>query len=108
MSDEKETPCLHGDELWAGPQLEGGVRPFVRHTADHQIQVGLMSQAEEVQLPEEGALHFEQIPGTNRFKIEPILGSGCLGTKGPAKVNSVQFRNNWDGIFGNKTVVGSA
>jgi hypothetical protein len=54
-----------------------------------------------------GAFHIEQIAGTQRFKVEEVGGvSGS--TKGPAKVNSQAFRNNWDGIFGKKQVVGEA
>jgi hypothetical protein len=113
MDDEKKTPptCPSGDELRAGPDLGDGSRPFVRHTADHKIIAGIMTPApaQEGQPMASGAFHLEHIDG-DRYKVEE-LPTGHVpdaGTKGPAKVNSRAFRENFDSIFGKKIPVGEA
>ena len=101
MADEKNPSCPAGDELQAGPDLGDGSRPFVRHTADHKIVVGIMTPAQEGQpIMAQGAFALEQIEGTtDRFRVEEVPTTGS-GTKGPAKVNSRAFRENFDSIFG--------
>lgn len=104
--DDKNTPCPAGDELLAGPDLGDGVRPFIRHTADHKIETGVMKQAPDGMPLQSGVFHLEHVGG-DRYKVAD-LSAAVASTKGPAKVNSREYRNNWDGIFGKKQPVGDA
>jgi hypothetical protein len=104
--DDKKTPCPAGDELLAGPDLGDGTRPFIRHTADHKIIAGVMKQAPDGVPLHSGVFHLDRIEG-DRYKVED-LSAAVVTTKGPAKVNSREYRNNWDGIFGKKQTVGDA
>jgi hypothetical protein len=106
--DEKDTkgdsPCAEGDSLQLGPDL-GGVRPFLRHRADHSIELGLAKVADPEQPIPEGSLQLKHRQGTV-YDIKGTIESGSR--KGPAKVVSEPYRRNWDNIFGNRTQVGQA
>ena len=114
MDNEKKTPptCPSGDELRAGPDLGDGSRPFVRHTADHKLVAGIMTPAQEGQPMADGAFHLEHIDGDRYkvYKVEELPTGHVPGStvKGPAKVNSRAFRENFDSIFGKKIPVGEA
>lgn len=103
-SNEKEPPCVCGDELQAGPDLGDGSHVYVRHTADHDIQMGTLHPIREGQPIPEGSMHLTPIGETGRYRVEPIPTSA---SKGPAKVNSRAYRDNWDSIFGQKMSVGA-
>lgn len=103
MADDKKPTCPAGDELRAGPDLGNGSRPFVRHTADHKIEMGVMTPVKEGQPILPGAFHLESIPGTDRYKVEGALPAS-ESAKGPAKVNSGAYRDGWDGIFGKRPI----
>lgn len=104
--DDKKT-CPAGDELLAGPDLGEGRRAFIRHTADHKIIAGVMTQAPEGMPLQSGTFHLDHIEG-DRYKVEDLSVAVAAVSKGPAKVNSREYRNNWDGIFGKKQTVGDA
>jgi len=102
--DSKKGDCTAHDELIAGPVLPGGVRPFIRHTKDHQICSGIMRPVREGEPLYEGAVHLEHKQG-DTYKVTDIFEPPAEATsKGPAKVNSRAYRANYDAIFGNRTV----
>lgn len=107
-NDNKPT-CSTADELIAGPVLPGGVRPFVRHTADHNIMVGTMRQVPEGTSinPGEGAFALSD-KGGGRYEVTPLVepekASAAEGHKGPARVNTKAYQNGWDALFGKKPV----
>lgn len=106
--DGKKDDCTSKDELMAGPPLPGGARPYVRHRADHSIQTGIMRPVAEGESLGEGAFTLEHIEG-DRYAVEEVFPEQASdGSKGPAKVNSKAFRDNWDTIFGKKVSVGQA
>lgn len=107
--DEKKGDCSTGDELQAGPELPGGFRPFVRHTADHTIQAGVMKKIEEGEPIYDNALYLKPIEG-DRFEVVGTFQKDASSTakSGPAKVNTKAYRDNWDNIFGKKSTVGQA
>ena len=94
------------DELMAGPPLPGGARPYVRHRADHSIQTGIMRPVAEGESLGEGTFTLDHIEG-DRYAVQEVFPEQ-EGAKGPAKVNSKAFRDNWDTIFGKKVPVGQA
>ena len=105
MADEKKPPCSSGDELLPGPKIGDDGHMFVRHTAEHKVVMGVMTPVREG-LPEaEGAFRLERIEGTNRYKVNEVQ---VPGSKGPAKVTSRKYRENYDTIFGTKMAVGEA
>lgn len=98
--------CDDGDMISVGPNL-GGVCPFVRHHSDHHLETGLA----RIVGPEDHAtspnpLLLEHRRG-NVFAVK-TLSKGGSDAKGPAKVNSPAFKENWDTIFGKKAPVGLA
>jgi hypothetical protein len=108
MADETNPKCKDGDMIIVGPELGGGVHPFVRHHASHKIQVGLAKEA----TPEEASqasLHLTHREG-NLFDVQPLSkgGSDAKPTKGPSQVSTPAFRTGWDNIFGKKAQVGQA
>jgi len=102
---KNEAPSCPGvDELTAGPLLPGGVRPFLRHTADHQIQAGILTPIGEGEPIYEGAVALEH-KGGDRYNVTELRPkTDDQGHKGPARVNSKKYLTNYDAIFGNKTV----
>ncbi len=107
------TPCQSPDELVAGPALPDGARPFVRHTADHKIQAGIMRPVVEGEPLYNGAFALEHKEGdlyrvheVTPHKADAATDDG--GHKGPARVNSRAYQSGWDAIFGKKATVGQA
>ena len=99
--------CPVSDELIAGPVPPGGVRPFVRHTADHNILVGTMRQVPEGTPinPGEGVLALSD-KGGGRYDGTSLLepGGATAGHKRPARVNTKAYQDGWDALFGKKPV----
>lgn len=107
--DSKDGPCDTGDELQMGPDLGNGTRPFLRHTADHQLVGGILRPCPEGKPLLPGAVRVTPKPGAcphifNVEEVYPVVAS----KSGPAKVNSKKYRENYDTIFGGKTPVGDA
>jgi hypothetical protein len=113
MPDEPKKACPSGDELKVGPDMGGQVRPFVRHTADHEIKFGVMRPVAEGEPltgnefmvepkdPEHGIYSVKQLD-------LPKPGSG-MAHSGPALANSREFKDGWERTFGGKPrTVGSA
>jgi hypothetical protein len=100
MANEKDGK----DFLTLGPELSNGLRPFVRHTADHEMMVGVSRIVEDGKpIPEGGTLlNLTALDDQGTYSVETMYES-----KGPAKVNSPRYKQGWDAIFG-KTTVGSA
>lgn len=106
MADDtkKDAPCT--DHLVAGPELEGGVRPFIRHTADHEIHVGTMRLVKEgaPMMPGEGAFALRD-RGEGHFDVTPLVEPQPKaegGHKGPARVNTRAYQEGWDALFGKR------
>lgn len=109
MSDEKPKPCPDGDVMQLGPDL-GGVRPFIRHKADHTIEGGMARIVKEGEPITCEAVRARPRPD-GRFDVDelytPPEESGG-DKKGPTMVASDAYRRGWDNIFGNKSNVGQA
>lgn len=108
MSENNEK-CSGGDELIAGPDVGNGVRPFVRHSADHCITGGLITVAREGQ-PCNGRelVKLTPIEGS-RYSVETLYDGtskpvGVVDRSGPSKVVTNEYRSGWDRIFGCKPV----
>ncbi len=108
MSDsDKQHKCGNADELIAGPDLGDGTRPFIRHTADHQIVGGMLRTAKSGQ-PCNGCevVALTPIDGS-RYKVQTLYGGGADSereTKGPGKVVTDRYREGWDRTFGSKAI----
>jgi len=98
--------CEIGDEMKVGPIVDDhGGRLVVRHTADHQVKIGVVRPA-----PEGKPVHGEI------FTVEPKDGeddvyrvTSAMRAAGPAKVNSPAFHDGWERTFGGrKPPVGQA
>jgi hypothetical protein len=108
--DETKKGCqVMGDELMAGPELPGGARPYIRHTADHKITSGIMRPVKEGEMLYDGAFQLEHKEGPI-FKVSDVFDSKASApvNKGPAKVATPAYRSNYDNIFGKKTATGQA
>lgn len=108
--DEKKgaPDCNAGDQMVVGPDL-GGVRPFVRHTADHRIESGL-AKVHVPGTPVTASAVVLKYREANLFDVTPVSARGCSESpkNGPAKVSTEAYRKGWDNIFGNKTTIGQA
>jgi hypothetical protein len=79
--------------------IDSGVVDFVHHHADQPDERKLGRVIDEGQpLPEGETLFLNRLDG-NRFCV-----SDTFVNKGPAKVNSPQFKKNWDSIFGKQAM----
>lgn len=87
------------DYMFVGPEVEKGKRPFIRVNEEVQSGFAVDSDHPESENSQE-TLHLEHVGGPVHRVVESI--------KKPAKVNSNDFRNGWDRIFGGKQVVGQA
>jgi hypothetical protein len=108
MTDRK---CAGEDVMHLGPQVDAdGSRVCVRHTSDHQIQAGILKPLKDGQPLGQGmsclALSRRE-DGT--FDVNELYSQKAEASEGagPAMVNSEQFKNGWDRVFG-KTTVGVA
>jgi hypothetical protein len=104
----KDPDCRDGDMIAVGPNL-GGVCPIVRHRADHSVEPAfarIVPPGEAPSTPD--ALYLEH-QRDNLFAVKPLSRGGSDGArKGPAKVTTQAFRDNYDNIFGKKATVGQA
>ena len=104
MAEDDTKRCSDGDELIAGPELPNGARPFIRHTASHDIESGIMRPVADGEPMYEGAFHLE--PKDNgRYRVTDVFGkSEESRAKGPVRVSTPAYRENWDSIFGKRPV----
>jgi hypothetical protein len=106
----KEPSCGDGDTVAIMGPTVGGLCPIVRHHADHSVEAGMarvISPEEAVSAP--SALFLEH-QRDNLFSVTTLSRGGSDGgvRKGPAKVSTQAYLNNWDNIFGKKPSVGQA
>lgn len=81
----------------AGPQLPGREeRIAVRHRPDHSLEPVVISPLRDGRPIPEGA---EVLSREGDGPVYDVVGAGASG-KGPAKVNSGEYRDSWDRIFG--------
>lgn len=114
MAEQKK--CSEGDVIELGPPVadaEPGTHVFKRHTADHEIQIGV-GKLEPISQRKEGKPF---APGEilcrrrddGRFNVEQIMPGSSESSEsgeasGPAMVTSDAYRTGWDAIFGKATV----
>lgn len=109
MADEKKAPdAATADVISFGAELPSGEVPFVRTRADEEgnltIEGGVaaITEGEPPASNGDGELLRLEHLHDNHFEVVEVLG------KGPVKVNSRAYRQNWDSIFGAKQTVGQA
>jgi hypothetical protein len=90
-----------------GPEGPNGMRVSIRHTKDHQIELGVLTPQKDGRplSPKERLLQLTP-QGADLYKVENEFSLSATYS-GPAQVNSAAFRDGWDRIFGPKTI-GSA
>jgi hypothetical protein len=98
--DEKEDKGF----LVMGPELNNGSRAALRITKEgvHPGELFREGTAPECDDGSITRIKTEQIGGS----VYQVVEEEPIGK--PSKVNSRDYRNNWDNIFGKKTVVGDA
>ena len=94
MSDDEKPKCCLGDEIVLGPDLGKGLRPAIRHTADHKIEAGIIREVVDGETLPKDAMFIERIED-NRYKCSPVLESH----EGPTRATSPAYRSGWDRIF---------
>ncbi len=87
--------CSGVDLVKLGPPGPNGARAAIRHTKDHQFELGVV--APTALAPEGQAVHLTP-RGGDLYEVTEVTHSG------PAQVSSDAYRNGWDRIFGSKTV----
>jgi hypothetical protein len=101
MADDKEDKGF----VVMGPELSNGGRAALRVTKEGTQEGVMFREGEAPADCGEGEL--------TRVETEQIAGpiyqvTSEVPISKPSKVNSKAFRNNWDGIFGNKQAMGEA
>jgi len=86
------------DILVVGPDMGNGLKPYVRHRPNHEVEPGIMREAAE---GEEASMDLKAI-GPNTYRVVRDSNSG------PPKVTNNAYRKGWGNIFGSKQVVGEA
>jgi hypothetical protein len=104
--DPKKPPVCPGEDqlVIGGAPDESGHVPYVRHTADHEIEAGVMRPVQEGEAIDENSFRLEHRSGPI-YAVKPVSEGD---RKGPAKVASDAFRSGWDNIFGKRQPVGQA
>jgi hypothetical protein len=94
------------DRLHVGPDLGSG-HIYVRERANGETSIGLAS-TDPSRLPTTSSVATIKHVEDNVYEVHDETVCNAPGSKGPAKVNSREYRDNWDGIFGKKSAVGQA
>lgn len=107
MADEKrdDAKCSGEDRLVVGPTLPDGSYSYVRHTAEHAIEVGAMRPHRDGEPLGSNSFHLEE-RGGGEYAVKPVFDGKAH--KGPAQVSSEAYRDNWENIFGQRQAVGRA
>lgn len=108
----EDNKCPDDDVLHLGPDLGNGTHPFVRHRPDHSIEAGLarpFKDGEPLNFCGDGAaVHLSHRGPGAVYDVEDLYTPEKSEAKsGPSMVNSSEFRDGWDRIFG-KQAVGEA
>lgn len=112
MADDhrSNSNCPGKDVVRMGPDVGGGHRPFIRHTADHRVEGGFLRQAREGEPLQDGAVLLSETEDSGVYNVDyeykaegQKAGQKAAGS-GPAQVATDDYRRGWDNIFGNKTV----
>lgn len=100
-----DTKCSGEDRLRIGPELGDGRYGYVRHTAEHQIEIGAMRPHRDGEPLGANSVRLEE-RGDGEYAVKPVLEA--RGHKGPAQVVSDAYRDNWETIFGQRQAIGKA
>ena len=112
--DNNDSKCTVKDELVPGPAIGNG-RLFVRHNANHEVSVGVLHPVKEGEnIAGRDVLRLDHIEG-QRYAVtelnstaKPTSAPASSDKTGPAQVNTKNYRDGWDRIFGTKPTVGQA
>jgi hypothetical protein len=106
MPDKKNEPCTHGDEMVVGPSMVDGKRCYVRHTSNHEIQVGIVSPTSEGAPVGDNVVVLERQGDGPVYSVRPLFEE--RRTSGPAKVTTPAYRKGWETIFGARVPIAEA
>lgn len=98
MSDQKDAKPSN-EFVICGPDLGNGQKAALK-LSEEGISAGTLSD----QIQPNG--EFLELQRVENSPIMRVIGKGK--NYGPAKVNSQQYRNGWENIFGNRQAVGKA
>lgn len=101
----ERSKCAGEDIVHLGPVIsEDGSRAAVRHTADHQIQKGVMRPVKDGSplAADEDCLSLT-LRDDGSYDVDELYSAPKTSEK-PAMVNSKEFKTGWDRIFGKQTV----
>lgn len=104
MPDEKDGhpkhPCRFDSKDTIIPLP--GSRMCIRHTADHQMQIGaLLPITEGTRISDN--MHIVEEDADGDLRVGPTIGELKSGS-GPAQVATPEYRASWDRIFGKQTI----
>jgi hypothetical protein len=88
--------CEEGDFVLPGPLSENGGQYVLRHTDNHELEVGIISPVIDGK-PIHGDLVQLDKRETIGYNIKFIYKNN-----GPPKVTNESYRNGWDDIWGKK------
>lgn len=101
MADEKK------DLLQITGVTQYGDYSYVRQRPNDEMEVGLLRNPQEGK-PMNSPLAMKAVNETGLYEVEELVSGTLAPSKGPAKVNSDEFRTGWDRIFGGPKTVGQA
>lgn len=104
MADDKKPKDL----LQITGATDDGKFTYIRQQPGRDTEVGILK------IPEEGKamrspLSLKAVNDRGLYEVEELMaGTSAPASKGPAKVNSDEFRDGWDRIFGAPKTIGQA
>jgi hypothetical protein len=105
MAEDEKKPrgCpFHGqDIIIPGPMLPNGHRLGIRHTANHEPELGEIVSSEEGRPMPDNAHLLTKEDGV--IRVGPSVEELKAGS-GPAQVATPAYRDSWDRVFGKQTV----
>lgn len=113
MANDEDDKLPPGpDRLSMGPDIGGGVHPYIRHMPDHTIRTGFFQEHDpKDDVASRPLVHLSHVGPGPIYDVEDVASAAvqeARGTAGPAKVATRAYRDGWDRIFGGPETVGQA
>jgi hypothetical protein len=93
--------CNNEDFVIPGPQLPNGNSICIRHSADHSLTLGEVHPVKEGEPLHDDAVLLKHRENSGVYDIIGSVGDMKAGK--PSMVNSQQYKDRWESIFGGRT-----
>lgn len=93
--------CDDDDFVVPGPPLPNGNNICIRHAADHSLSLGEVHAVKEGEPIHDDAVLLHRREGSGVYDVVGSVGDMKAGK--PSMVNSQQYKDRWESIFGGRT-----